>query len=354
MPFSRALPAVAVPTLLAVLCLAALHAQEEPVGELFAADASVTGGVLLTGSGAQVLGGSEVRAGDSTAVLRLTRGGDVRICPRTAVSVTSARDGRGLMLAMSTGAMETRYSLPAASDSILTPDFRIALTGPGRFHFAISSDARGNTCVRALPDNTASVIVSELMGSGHYQVKASEQVVFREGGMQRVDSITPADCGCPAPLELRIAEAVAPSPPVAIAQDAPPSAPVEEAPEVLLGEVALGEVALEKMAAPVLPAAAALVPAPPAALRSGRVHVEVDAPFVFRAEEAESALLPAADFLAAQVRLRVPGPPLTTARAPAAAAVRMAPAASGRRPEVREKRGFFRRVGSIFGAIFGR
>jgi hypothetical protein len=333
----RCSPLVSALALFAALAALPLCGQEQPVGELFAADASVTGGVMLTGSGTQVLGGSEVRAGDSTAVLRLTRGGDVRICPRTAVSVTSARDGRGLMLAMSTGAMETRYSLPALSDSILTPDFRISLTGPGRFHFAISADARGNTCVRALPQNTAAVIVSELMGSGQYQVKASEQVVFREGGMAQVDSATPADCGCPPPLQLERAQAPPEPPATAIAQGMRPAASAAEA-------APAGEAELP---AHPIPAAAR----PP--LRSGQVHIEVDAPFVFRAEEMAGAAAPGppADPLAARLRVRISPPPLSLVRPPPAV-VRASQAPPPERHKSAEKKGFFRRLGAALGALF--
>jgi hypothetical protein len=162
--------------------------------------------------------GASFSAGFSTETLRLSRGGEVHLCPGTTISIVHPQNGGDLLLAMGVGALETHYALEQSADTILTPDFRMLLRGPGEFHYAIRVNSRGDTCVRALPGNTAPIIVYESIGDGKFEVVPSDQLVFHGGHLSTTDTafhsgqvaqvehVVPEDCGCPAPVPVLRAE----------------------------------------------------------------------------------------------------------------------------------------------------
>ena len=293
------------------------------------------GAIMLAGS--RIGAGSSVTAGSETAVLRLSRGGEVRVCPGTTVSVTPSKDRHDLMVGMSTGALETHYMLDASADSVLTPDFRILFAGPGEFHFAVSADSHGNTCVRGLMGNTSSAIVSELIGDRVYQVKPSEQAMFHMGRIDKVDSDVPLECGCPPPTPVILTET-----------PAEPPLPESEMP---------ASVRLAQADTPSSPTAKPADAAAPQTLSTGpetqplpssqanQVHVDVDAPIVFSAKDRkaaasapppvqEAAALPVEEPAGRKVQLD------TVVTAPPAG------------PPKPEHRSFMRRLKGFFSAMF--
>ena len=325
------------------------QAAQQEVGELYATDASVLGSVILVSGGMKVLSGSSVVAGKQTALLRLDRGGNVRFCPHTSVSIASTPSGSNLMLGMNTGQLEVNYSLTDFSnaDALVTPDFRLLLQGPGDYHFAIGADNKGDTCVRALKGNTGAVTVTELMGDTSYQVRPQEEVLFRGGRLSQRQRAQPSDCGCPDPSPVLRAANVEPPPPIPAepapmsAQESPPtstpaSTPVSIPPSSDVPVSPPGEKAM----------AAVQAPEPPP-----EIHLQMDAPFVYNADESEWPIEEVSRLRLTpvpQYRIVVAPPLPAPDAATEGATVTPLPSTSG----APHKRSFLGRVGSFFASIF--
>ncbi len=285
----------------------AVTAQQN-VGELFSSDASVKGAVVLANSGTKVMSGSSISAGEQTATLKLERGGSMLICPSTSLAVTTSQNGRQMMFSMDTGTLEMDYPIGAASDNLLTPDFRLLMPGPGRLHLAVRVNAKGDTCVQSLAGNSSAVVVSEGMGDASYQVKPNEAVIFNGG---RISGALPTreNCGCPAPPPTQVAK-VTPPPPQ------PPQTKAEE------------------------PAASPPEP---------QTHMVVDAPFIYRASDPVDITQNVAHLKMESKPMDLG--PMVVLPPPAAAKntkpAKTAVAASGQKPS-QEKHGFFAKLGAFF------
>jgi hypothetical protein len=318
-----------------------LAKEEQPAA--VPVSSATTGGVMM--DAARLAAGSAITAGSETAILHLSRGGEVKVCAGTTISVTSSKSGEELMLGVSTGAIEGHYSLGAAADSVVTPDFRLVLAGPGEFDYAMSVNAHGDTCIHTMPGNTAPLTVSELIGDGNYRVRPDEQVVFHSGQLTNRDNDGTMNCGCsePRPETLRASEA--PQQVTAPVNDAALPSAVRVAPQgtSASGSAAGAANAANNPAGEPTSSAEAAAPSPTGA---NDVHIQVEAPLVFQgratpapqaaaAPEREVAALPAAS-------------PANHAAAPP-----KLPATVALPPARKEHRGFFGGIGHFFKSLFG-
>ena len=296
---------------LLVLGMRCTAEAQQTLGELYATDARVKGAVVLAGSGTSVLSGSSIAAGAQTATLKLERGGSLLVCSGTNLSVNASQTGRELMFSLNSGNLEMNYPLGASADTLLTPDLRLLLPGPGTVHIAVKVTPQGDTCVQSLPGNVAAIVVSETMGDATYQVKPDEAVLFK-GGHLSVAAATKQNCGCPV------------SPPTQVAKAAPPPLPLAESKPTQ--------------------------PAPRPAPLDQDVHIAVSAPLVFRADD------PAPDLAETVASLKLEHnqvvqldpvvlPPPEPKKTPAE---RQTPVVA----QKEQKHGFFSKVGSFFATLF--
>lgn len=286
-------------------------AAQQPIGELYATDASVKGSVILASSGTSVLSGSSIQAGAQPATLKLDRGGNILVCEGTRLSVASSNTGRELLFSLNSGNLELNYPLGTEADTLLTPDLRLVLPGPGTVHVAVRVTSKGDTCVQSLPGNVSAITTSETMGDATYQVKPDETVVFRGGHLN--DAVhSQQHCGC------------ARTEPVQVAQAAPvAAAPPKPAPVV-----------------DVTPAR----PAPP------DQHLAVEAPFIFRGNEPVADLGPQVALVRVENRRLVQLEPMVLPPPPKVK--KHPPQETATQEAKKEPHGFFTKLATFFTSIF--
>lgn len=179
------------------------------------AAAEVTGALEVSAGKAIIAASGAVTSGSQTTQVVLPRRGVLRICASTTVKLTAdtsvpAGETPGLMMAMDHGAIEASFATGRNSDILLTPDFRILISGPGAADVKVRLGPHGDTCV----DNGASgdspsspasnpganapyVLVTSVFDGGDYHVKAGQRVMFEHGSLREVVDQEKEPCGCP-------------------------------------------------------------------------------------------------------------------------------------------------------------
>lgn len=116
-----------------------------PLGGIGGQSSTVTGALEVTGDKAVIASSCAVTAGNVTIDVTLAQRGVHHVCASTAVKLAAETfvpkdETPGLLLALDQGAVEANLTNGRNSDVVLTPDFRILISGPGLAEFSAPTD----------------------------------------------------------------------------------------------------------------------------------------------------------------------------------------------------------------------
>lgn len=237
--------------------------------------AKVTGALEVTQGKAIIAASGTVTSGEETTQVTLPRRGVLRVCALTTVKLAAdpnvpAGEMPGLMMALDHGALEASLATARNSDVLLTPDFRILISGPGSADLKVRLGQQGDTCVDNAGVNAPYVLVSSVFDSGVYRVQPGQRVMFQHGSLHEVVDQEKEPCGCPPAkpagneFPLAQSEGLAPTPPASpVPANAQPIEPLVYSPQMAQTPPAA------TIAPPAQPAAASATPSAPAAKKPG-------------------------------------------------------------------------------------
>jgi hypothetical protein len=201
-----------------------LMAQNAPIAIVPVEGVNLTGAINIADGKAMIGASGTVTAGEHPATITLPQRGNLRICATTKVGLTAdssvagsatagsssassaglnpvgspaSAEAPGLMMALDRGAVEANFATGKNSDVILTPDFRIVISGPGMAHVQVRLGPKGDTCVDNHGADAPYVSVSSIFEGGVYRVQADQRVMFQHGSLREVVDREKEPCGCP-------------------------------------------------------------------------------------------------------------------------------------------------------------
>ena len=289
-----------------------------------------TAGVVLSGSlsvedGRAVIGNDgTITAGDKTAHVSLTRGGELNVCASTRIHLSTDKTtpGGALMIAMDRGAYEAHYTPGQYSDVLLTPDLRILVSPPGQADLSLRVNNQGDTCLDNHGDHAPYVLVTNLFEGGAYRVQPNQRVLFEHGSLRQVVDNEQEPCGCPPAVPVSVASAGTPS--SHPARPGEPVAPANTAAARNPFPLAESEGLQPPPALPTTPVV------PP-----GENHAEVEAPLTYDGNHPPPVVAPPAN---ADHPAATPAPAAPLAQAPS---------------QAKPHRSFFGHIGHFFARMFG-
>jgi hypothetical protein len=286
-------------------------------------DVSVSGSLSVSNGRATIGNDGAITAGDKTADVALSRGGNLKVCSTTKIhlSTDNTTPGGALMIALDRGALEAHYTPGQYSDVLLTPDLRILISAPGRADLSIRVSNQGDTCVDNHGDEAPYVLASSLFEGGAYRIQPNQRVLFEHGSLRDVVDNEQDPCGCPPDQPISVANAGTTSTNPALPGQKV-SATAEQNPFPLAESEGLKP-------APPLPT----TPAVPV----GQAHIEVSAPVAYDANNPNPPSAPPPASGGAPIP--VPTSAITTAQAP--------------QPPAQPHTGFFQHIGHFFRKLFG-
>jgi hypothetical protein len=174
--------------------------------------AMVTGALQVTGGKAIIAANGTITAGSTTTEVDLPQRGTLNVCASTTVKLAAdasvpAGEMPGILMAMDHGAVEANFATGRNADIVLTPDFRILISGPGPANVKVRLGQGGDTCVDnpviASYQNSGSdtdapyVLVTSVFDGSVYRVQPGQRVMFQHGSLKEVVDQEKEPCGCP-------------------------------------------------------------------------------------------------------------------------------------------------------------
>jgi hypothetical protein len=164
--------------------------------------AMVTGALQVMGGKAFIASNGTITSGSTTTEVALPQRGTLNVCASTTVKLAAdatvpAGETPGILMGMDHGAVEASFATGRNADILLTPDFRILISGPGTANVKVRLGPGGDTCVDNPGSNAPYVLVTSVFDGGVYRVQPGQRVMFQHGRLNEVVDQEKEPCGCP-------------------------------------------------------------------------------------------------------------------------------------------------------------